>query len=248
MGPGGRAGRVSGGSLPGRGLALARSNSAVAIALAWLARGSAKSPAAARAAIPEVEAFCADTGRNTPLAAEAAVGLCCTGTTLAMRRHELADEASAFDRQTTTARTRPRISARPLRRRGDDADEPSNGTSAVRSWRPVGRGLPRPPRRLARRGTVAVGAVMMAWPGVNGINGIYRRDRMALHDDADAYRQVKDAWRDATEARQIIMLDDLRDLLDGIGFADDDEYELREKIERLITDIEDDLGIDESGQ
>ena len=71
---------------------------------------------------------------------------------------------------------------------------------------------------------------------------------MALHDDADAYRQVKDAWRDATEARQIVMLDDLRDLLDGIGFADDDEYELREKIERLITDIEDDLGIDESGQ
>ena len=70
---------------------------------------------------------------------------------------------------------------------------------------------------------------------------------MALHDDADAYRQVKDAWRDATEARQIVMLDDLRDLLDGIGFADDDEYELREKIERLITEIEDDLGIDESG-
>jgi len=71
---------------------------------------------------------------------------------------------------------------------------------------------------------------------------------MALHDDADAYRQVKDAWRDATEARQIIMLDDLRDLLDGIGFADDDEYELREKVERLILEIEDDLGIDESGQ
>jgi len=70
---------------------------------------------------------------------------------------------------------------------------------------------------------------------------------MALHDDADAYRQVKDAWRDATEARQIIMLDDLRDLLDGIGFADDDEYELREKVERLILEIEDDLGIDESG-
>ena len=69
---------------------------------------------------------------------------------------------------------------------------------------------------------------------------------MALHDDADAYRQVKDAWRDATEARQIIMLDDLRDLLDGIGFADDDEYELREKVERLILEIEDDLGIDES--
>ena len=71
---------------------------------------------------------------------------------------------------------------------------------------------------------------------------------MALHDDADAYRQVKDAWRDATEARQMIMLDDLRDLLDGIGFADDDEYELREKVERLILEIEDDLGIDESGQ
>lgn len=43
------------------------------------------------------------------------------------------------------------------------------------------------------------------------------------------------------------MLDDLRDLLDGIGFADDDEYELRENVEQLITDIEDDLGIDESG-
>ena len=71
---------------------------------------------------------------------------------------------------------------------------------------------------------------------------------MAPHDDADAYRQVKDAWRDATEARQIVMLDDLRDLLDGIGCADDDEYELREKVERLITEIEDDLGIDESGQ
>ena len=70
---------------------------------------------------------------------------------------------------------------------------------------------------------------------------------MALHDDADAYRQVKDAWRDATEARQIVMLDDLRDLLDGIGFADDDEYELREEVERLILEIEDDLGIDESG-
>jgi hypothetical protein len=100
---------------------------------------------------------------------------------------------------------------------------------------------------VGSRSTVAVGAVMMAWPGVNGINGIYRRDRMALHDDADAYRQVKDAWRDATEARQIVMLDDLRDLLDGIGFADDDEYELREKVERLILEIEDDLGIDESG-
>ena len=78
------------------------------------------------------------------------------------------------------------------------------------------------------------------------MNGINRRDQMALHHDADAYRQVKDAWTDATEARQIIMLDDLQDLLDGIGFADDDEYELREKVERLIAEIEDDLGIDES--
>jgi hypothetical protein len=43
-------------------LLFARSNSAVAIALAWLARGSATSPAAARAATPDVEAFCADTG------------------------------------------------------------------------------------------------------------------------------------------------------------------------------------------
>ena len=43
-------------------LRFARSNSAVAIALAWLARGSPESPTAARAAIAEVEAFCADTG------------------------------------------------------------------------------------------------------------------------------------------------------------------------------------------
>jgi hypothetical protein len=34
----------------------------MAFALAWLARGSPESPAAARAAIAEVEAFCADTG------------------------------------------------------------------------------------------------------------------------------------------------------------------------------------------
>jgi hypothetical protein len=43
-------------------LRFARSNSAVAIALTWLARGSPESPAAARAAIAEVEAFCTDTG------------------------------------------------------------------------------------------------------------------------------------------------------------------------------------------
>jgi len=68
---------------------------------------------------------------------------------------------------------------------------------------------------------------------------------MTLGDHADAYRQVKEAWRDATEARQITMLDDLQDLLDGIGFGDDEEYELRGRVERLITDIEYELGIDE---
>ena len=51
-----------GAPLPFEDLRFARSNSAAAIALAWLARGSPESPAAARAAIPEVEAFCADTG------------------------------------------------------------------------------------------------------------------------------------------------------------------------------------------
>ena len=69
---------------------------------------------------------------------------------------------------------------------------------------------------------------------------------MTLDDHADAYRQVKEAWKDATEARQITMLDDLQDLLDGIGVDDDEEYELRERVERLITDIEDELGIDDS--
>ena len=43
-------------------LRFARSNSAVAIALAWLARGSPETPAAARTAIAEVEDFCTDTG------------------------------------------------------------------------------------------------------------------------------------------------------------------------------------------
>ena len=69
---------------------------------------------------------------------------------------------------------------------------------------------------------------------------------MTLGDHADAYRQVKEAGRDATEARQITMLDDLHNLLDGIGSDDDVEYELRGRVERLITDIEYDLGIDES--
>ena len=69
---------------------------------------------------------------------------------------------------------------------------------------------------------------------------------MTLGDHADAYRRVKEAWKDATEARQITMLDDLDDLLDGIGFDDDAEDELRGRVERLITDIEDELGIDDS--
>ena len=69
---------------------------------------------------------------------------------------------------------------------------------------------------------------------------------MTVDDHADAYRQVTEAWKDATEARQITMLDDLQDLLDGIEFDDDAEDELRERVERLITDIEYELGIDES--
>ena len=51
-----------GAPLPFEDLRFARSHSAVAVALAWLARGSAESPAAARAAVAAVEAFCADTG------------------------------------------------------------------------------------------------------------------------------------------------------------------------------------------
>ena len=51
-----------GAPLPFEDLRFARSSSTVAIALAWLARGSPGSPAAARAAIAEVEASCADTG------------------------------------------------------------------------------------------------------------------------------------------------------------------------------------------
>ena len=43
-------------------LRFARSNSGVAIALAWLARGSPETSAAARASIAEVEASCTDTG------------------------------------------------------------------------------------------------------------------------------------------------------------------------------------------
>ena len=71
-------------------------------------------------------------------------------------------------------------------------------------------------------------------------------DCMTLGEHADAYRRVKEAWKDATEARQITMLDDLQDLLDGIGFDGDEEYELRGRVERLITEIEDELGIDET--
>jgi len=43
-------------------LRFARSHSGVAVAVAWLVRGGPESPAAARAAIAEVEAFCADRG------------------------------------------------------------------------------------------------------------------------------------------------------------------------------------------
>ena len=49
-------------ALPVEQLRFARSDSPVAIALSWLARGSPGSPARARAAVAEVEAFCADTG------------------------------------------------------------------------------------------------------------------------------------------------------------------------------------------
>jgi hypothetical protein len=51
-----------GAPLPFEELRFARSSSAVAIALAWLERGSPESPAAARAAIAEVEALCTDMG------------------------------------------------------------------------------------------------------------------------------------------------------------------------------------------
>ena len=51
-----------GAPLPFEELRFARSSSAVAIALAWLERGSPGSPAAARAAIAEVEALCTDMG------------------------------------------------------------------------------------------------------------------------------------------------------------------------------------------
>ncbi|HEY5115647.1 MAG TPA: hypothetical protein VIJ00_09005 [Nakamurella sp.] len=58
-GPGGRVGWVSGGcAVAVEHLRFARSHSAVAIAVAWLARGSPESAAA----IAGVEAFCADTG------------------------------------------------------------------------------------------------------------------------------------------------------------------------------------------
>ena len=51
-----------GAPLPFEDLLFARSHSGVVVALAWPARGSPESPATARAAIAEVEAFCADTG------------------------------------------------------------------------------------------------------------------------------------------------------------------------------------------
>ena len=51
-----------GAPLPFEDLRFARSHTGVAVALAWLARGSPESPATARAAIAEVEASCAGTG------------------------------------------------------------------------------------------------------------------------------------------------------------------------------------------
>ena len=70
-------------------LHFARGNSAVAVALAWLARGSPESQAGARAAIAEVEAFCADTGylqtRFDP-GALAAADLLRRGTTATSRK------------------------------------------------------------------------------------------------------------------------------------------------------------------
>jgi hypothetical protein len=51
-----------GAPLPFQELRFARGSSTVAVAVAWLARGSPESPAAARSAVAEVEAFCADTG------------------------------------------------------------------------------------------------------------------------------------------------------------------------------------------
>jgi hypothetical protein len=51
-----------GAPLPFEDLRFSLSSSVMAVALAWLARGSPDSPTAARAAIAEVEASCADTG------------------------------------------------------------------------------------------------------------------------------------------------------------------------------------------
>ena len=51
-----------GAPLPFEDLQFARGDSGAAVAVAWLARGSPESPAAARAGIAEVEALCADTG------------------------------------------------------------------------------------------------------------------------------------------------------------------------------------------
>jgi hypothetical protein len=81
--PGGGVGQVPGGGapLPFADLRFARSDSVVVVALAWLARGSPESPAAARAAIAEVEAFCADTGSRRLGSMRAAWWLpsCCGG-------------------------------------------------------------------------------------------------------------------------------------------------------------------------
>src|SRR6476620_119380 len=65
-----------------------------------------------------------------PVPAE--VGWCCTGPTLAMCRNEPADEASALQPADDLRPNQAVDQCSRLRRRGDDADEQSNGTPVVR--------------------------------------------------------------------------------------------------------------------
>ncbi len=94
----------------------------------------------------------------------------------------------------------------------------------------------RPPGRVGRRWFVL---------GLAGrpIDSPMRRAPVTLDEQIDLYRQVAAAWTQATEAQQLGMLEDLRNLLDDLGFDDDEEYELREKTELLITELEDALGL-----
>src|SRR5664279_202904 len=78
-----------GAPLPFEDLRFARSSSAVAIAVAWLARGSPDSPAAARAAVADVEAFCADTRATrgpVSMPARSRPPSCCAGSATATSR------------------------------------------------------------------------------------------------------------------------------------------------------------------